>query len=438
MRTRTTSAIEALRERVGSELGERLDAHLERITWDAERIARHQRDRLRALLTHALEHSPFHARRLGHVDPSRVELADLPVMTKADMMANFDELVTDRRIRLADVEWHLAASAEEPSLLLDEYVCLASGGSSGLRGVFVHTVGEYVDFGASVMRRGYARARALGADRLEAGLVAASSPVHSTGFAAATVRRGSVVFHAAPATLPLEEIVGRLNAIQPPALMSYPTTLARLAREQQAGRLRISPLALTSTSEPLTPEDRATIGAAFPVPLMDVFASTEGLVGHSDPDGDVLSFASDMCIVELVDERRVLVTNLHNFTQPLIRYELTDRFVLEPPSPEHGHLRARVEGRADEVFRYGHVEVHPHVIRSALVKSAAVREYAVRQTRYGADVSVVAQGRCGALDVALGQALRQAGLADPQVRVRLVDSIPPHPATGKVRRFTPL
>jgi phenylacetate-coenzyme A ligase PaaK-like adenylate-forming protein len=359
-------------------------------------------------------------------------------MTKAEMMESFDDLVTDRRIRLADVERHLAGSVDEPSLFLDEYICLASGGSSGLRGVFVHLVGEYLDFGASVMRRAYARARSLGADALEAGLVCASSPVHSTGFAAATVRRGPVVFHSAPATLPLEEIVARLNAIQPLAVMSYPTTLARLAREQEAGRLRISPFALTSTSEPLTPEDRATIRAAFGVPLVDVFASTEGLVGHSDPDDEVLNFASDMCIVEVVDEDRVLVTNLHNFTQPLIRYELTDRFVLAPPSPEHGHLRARVEGRADDVFRYGDVDVHPHVIRSALVRTPAVCEYAVRQTRQGVDLSVVAQGDCGSLDADLQQALRQAGLPDPRVHVRLVDSIPPHPAIGKVRRFTPL
>ena|SRR5690349_5312201 len=438
MTTRTTTPIEALRERVGTELAERLDAHLERIGWDADRIARHQRERLRALLAHAIEHSPFHTRRLGDIDPARVELPDLPIMTKAEMMAGFDDLVTDPRIRLTDVERHLADSTDEPSLLLGEYVCLASGGSSGLRGVFVHAVGEYLEFGCSVMRRACARARAMGVDQLHAALVAASSPIHSTGFAAATVRGGPLVFHPAPATLPIQEIVARLNEMQPLVIMSYPSTLARLAHEQEAGRLHISPFALTSTSEPLTPEDRATIRAAFGAPLIDQFASTEGLAGTSDPDSEVINFASDMCIVELVDEHRVLVTNLHNFTQPLIRYELTDRFVLAPPSPDHGHLRARVEGRADDVFRYGDVEVHPHVIRSALVRTPVAREYAVRQTREGVDVSVVAQGDCGSLGADLEQALRLAGLPDPRVNVRLLDSIPPHPATGKVRRFTPL
>jgi hypothetical protein len=44
----------------------------------------------------------------------------------------------------------------EPSLLLGEYVCLLSGGSSGLRGIVVQTVGEYADFVASIMRRAMA------------------------------------------------------------------------------------------------------------------------------------------------------------------------------------------------------------------------------------------------------------------------------------------
>ena len=46
----------------------------------------------------------------------------------------------------------------------------------------------------------------------------------------------------------------------------------------------------------------------------------------------------------------MLVTNLFNRLQPLIRYELTDRFVAQPPATAHGYLRARVHGRADEIF----------------------------------------------------------------------------------------
>ena len=136
--------------------------------------------------------------------------------------------------------------------------------------------------------------------------------------------------------------------------------------------------------------------------MIDSFGSSEGLVGASEPDADVITFAEDGCIIELVDEEyravppgtpcaAVLVTNLGNRLQPLIRYELTDTFVQQPAAAGHGHLRARVEGRSDDNFRYGAVTIHPLVIRSVLVRSPDVLEYQVRQTTSGIDVRAVAE-----------------------------------------------
>jgi len=320
---------------MSAELTRRLGPYTGRLGWDASQLAHHQRERLRLLLTHAAGHSPFHARRLRGVDPSQFELADLarlPVMTKAEMMAQFDAVVTDPRLSKHQVEQHLAASLHEPSLLLDEYVCLTSGGSSGLRGIFVQTLSEFADFVASLVRPGYARALAAGGpppEGLVLGLVAAASPVHSSGFGAAVATGPPVRLIPAPATLPLTEIVARLNTAQPPALMGYAAKLAELAREQLAGRLSITPRSVVTNAEVLTPADRAVMEQAFAVPVIDSFVSTEGLVGHSEPGGSVLSFAADMCLAELVDDdndpvpagvpsAKVLVTNLHNFTQPLV------------------------------------------------------------------------------------------------------------------------
>jgi phenylacetate-coenzyme A ligase PaaK-like adenylate-forming protein len=187
------------------------------------------------------------------------------------------------------------------------------------------------------------------------------------------------------------------------------------------------------------------------VPVTNQFASTEGLVGHSEPGGSVLTFATDMCLVELVDaEKRpigagaascgVLVTNLHNLTQPLIRYELTDRFVGYPALDGSGYLRAEVDGRVTDVFRYGRVEVHPLVVDTVLVKVPSIVEYQVRQTDHGVGVAVIADGSFDAAAVAraIEGNLRQAGVENATATVRTVDVLPRHPQTGKTRRFIPL
>ena len=137
---------------------------------------------------------------------------------------------------------------------------------------------------------------------------------------------------------------------------------------------------------------------------------------------------------------KVLVTNLYNRAQPLIRYELTDSLVRQPDAAEHGHLRALVEGRTEDPLRYDDVDLHPHAVRAVLVATAAVLDYQVRQTRSGIEVDTLADG---VLDVAdlrtrLTSALATAGLRHPEVDVRVVDDLDRNAATGKLRRFLPL
>ena len=207
---------------------------------------------------------------------------------------------------------------------------------------------------------------------------------------------------------------------------------------------------MAGTSEALTDAARAAITAGFGVPVINSFACTEGLAGQSEPGEPALTFATDLCIAELVDARgepvpagtpsaKVLITNLYNLTQPLIRYEVTDSFTARPGNEPGGYLRATVEGRDDGMLRYGRTAVHTYAIRAVLASSAPVIEYQVRQTERGIDVAVVATRGLdqAALTAALAGALRRAGLPDPEVTLRVVAAIARRPDTGKTRRFIP-
>src|SRR5512142_1425268 len=214
MTTAVMTDLELMRTRLSGAIGHHLPGHIERLGWDAWRLAAYQRDRLRALLARAIARSPFHAARLRGVDPDRFELADLarlPVMTKAEMMADFDAVPTDRRLTRDLVERHLARSVTGPSLLLGGYIGLVSGGSTGQRGLFAQTAGEYAEFAASVMRRAMAAALAAPGgpppEGLVIGIVGAASAVHSSGLAAVTATGPPIRLVPAPARLPVAEIV---------------------------------------------------------------------------------------------------------------------------------------------------------------------------------------------------------------------------------------
>jgi phenylacetate-coenzyme A ligase PaaK-like adenylate-forming protein len=457
--TRTVTDWESFRTDVQDALLAGMDDHVHRLAWDAGRLAAAQRDGLHRLLAHAVEYSPFHRARLTDIDPGRVDPSDLtalPVMTKADMMTSFDDVVTDRRLTLRVMERALAATGTEPVPVHGDHIALATGGSSGRRGVFVFDRAALTAFASALSRGLIARLRAIGGPPpggLPIAMVSAASAVHATGMAPALSAGGDMPFRflPVPVTLPMPEIVERLNTLQAPALYGYASMLARLAVEQREGRLRLTPVVVTSTSETLTADMRAAISEAFGAPVVDTFGSTEGLVGATAPGDCVLTFNSDMCIVELVDDddqpvapgvpsAKVLLTNLSNTVQPLIRYELNDSFTRQPAADDHGHLRATVEGRIEEPLRYGPVGVHPLVVRSVLVKTPAVLDYQVRQTARGIDVDLVATGTLELDDLVdrLTTALAHAGLPQPETTARAVAALPRHPETGKLQRFVPL
>jgi phenylacetate-CoA ligase len=455
--TTTTPRIDEIRGRFQAQLFAGIPDHIRRLGWSATKIVEHQRDRLGRLLSYAAEHSPFHARRLARRDPTTVDPADLsalPVMTKADLMGAFDDVLTDRRVTRTLVERALAATTTSPVPLFGNYVCMTSGGSSGQRCVHVADVEALVTVVSSVLRPMMARMAAAGGpppSGVTIGLVAAASAVHATGAPPALMAGSPINFVSVPATLPLSEIVERLNALQPDIVFGYASMLARLARMQRAGRLAIAPTGVTSTSEMLLSPDRDAITDTFGAPLIDTFGSTEGLYGITAPDDTVFVFNSDVCIVELVDEHnqpvppgtpsaKILVTNLVNRTQPLIRYEINDRFVRRPDAADHGHLRATLEGRSDEIFSYGGgVDIHPLVVRTVMVTTPAIQDYRVRQTEHGIDVTVLADGRCDTDQICarLRNALTGAGLSDPEVAVTTTSTLPRHDQTGKLQRFLP-
>lgn len=262
------------------------------------------------------------------------------------------------------------------------------------------------------------------------------------------------MIHPLPVTLPLDEIVDGLNQIQPHVLMSYPSALLSLAHEAQVGRLRISPRRITVAAEPLLPEIRQAAEQAWGVPVLNVYGASEaGGLGVSCGYGPGLHLVDDLVIVEPVDNEgrpvkpgnrsdKLFVTNLFNSTLPLIRDEITDEITLtgEPcPCGSAHRLIEDPQGRLDDTFRYGDLDVHPLVFRSPLGLQRHIVEYQVHQTSRSADIALRCTGPVdfSALQAEIVAKLATVGLTDAEVMITPVDHLP-RQDTGKLKRFIPL
>jgi hypothetical protein len=79
-----------------------------------------------------------------------------------------------------------------------------------------------------------------------------------------------------PATLPIPEMVARLNALQPAILNGYPSIVFALTSEASVGRLNIHPRLVMCGSEPFLPEMRHRIGDVWSVRVINTYFTSEG------------------------------------------------------------------------------------------------------------------------------------------------------------------
>ncbi len=418
--------------------------------WTSQQLEVHQTNALRSLRRYAYAHSPFYQRfHQGLVD---APLQELPVLTKAIMMEHFDELVTDRAIRLQEVKAHVANLTSDERFL-GHYRAIATSGSSGHPGVFLFNDTEWATVLAS-----FARTREWGGitldltHRIRTATVASTSAFHMSTRVNATAQSWWMPEIRLAASEPLETIIERLNAWQPKVLIAYASMMRLLADEQLAERLQIRPHAVFTSSEVLTQETRQRIVQAWGDKLFNQYAATEsGSLAAECNHHQGMHLMEDLVIFEVVDQEnhpvrpgvygdKLLITVLGSRTQPLIRYELSDRICLATTPCPSGHPFALIDdiaGRVEEtlIFQhggFGSVNVHPLVF-SRIMDTLPVSGWQVLQEADG--LHVLLSGVRGALDEevladAVRQALAEQGAVIPRVQVQQVTRIPKN-ASGK-------
>lgn len=164
---------------------------------------------------------------------------------------------------------------------------------------------------------------------------------------------------------PLAELVDQLNGFRPVVFGGYASTVVLLAGEQAAGRLAIDPVLVIPIAEGLAPDEYDRIAKVFSAKVHTSYAATECPFLSYDCEYRWLHVNSDWVALEPVDadyqptpageqSHTVLVTNLANRVQPILRYDLGDSILARPdPCPCGNPLPAiRVQGRSAEVLSF--------------------------------------------------------------------------------------
>lgn len=318
---------------------------LERSQWlPAEQLRERQLEQLRALLRHAKATVPRHAGTLREIDPERLDRAAflaLPTLSRKDLQADFDAL---------------KSSAPPPG-----HGKVAQGQSSGSTGTpvrFLQTEATQLFWNALTLREH------LWQERDFSGKLAAIRVKVEEGQWPDWGLPAAALFRTGPAaTLNVRTDVGRqldwLAREDPDYLITHASNLHALAELSLRRGVRLPRLRQARTySEALRPDLRGIVRQAWGVGIADGYSCEEaGYIALQCPHHEHYHVQSENLLVEILDEAgqpcppgatgRVVLTTLHNFAMPLIRYELGDYAeVGEPCDCGRGlPVLARIHGR---------------------------------------------------------------------------------------------
>jgi phenylacetate-CoA ligase len=163
----------------------------------------------------------------------------------------------------------------------------------------------------------------------------------------------------------LPEVARRLAELRPQVIVTYVSGGLTLARWMIENRFSFpAPRAVITGAEALHEPERETLRKAFGAPVFNTYGGREFMLLASECEHHCgLHVNADHLILETVDEQgrpvvgqpgRVLITDLHNYGMPFVRYENGDVAVIDPRPCDCGRglpLLKYVEGRVADVIR---------------------------------------------------------------------------------------
>jgi phenylacetate-CoA ligase len=367
--------------------------------------------RVRALIAYAREASPFYSRLYRRLPLHGLHLRDLPPVTKGQLMKHFDDVVTQPGVTRDAVEAFIADPARIGHSLLGRFSIFTSSGTTGTPGYFVHDPDALAVYDALEAQR--FRGLLSPADVLRQVMegdryaMVAATEGHFAGIATVERMRRwapwmSGAVRAFALLQPCAALVQELNLYRPTILATYPTAAEMLAEEQEAGRLRLRLREIWTGGEVLSEPTRLRVQRAFGCRVRSAYGASEFLPIAWECPHRTLHVNSDWVVLEPVDRQgravepgkrsySVLLTNLANRVQPLIRYDLGDAVTVHAERCACGSAfpAVSVAGRCDDALRLparrggGEVTVVPLALETVLEEGAGAHEFQVVQAADG-------------------------------------------------------
>jgi putative adenylate-forming enzyme len=437
-------------------LGRLTEELLKHNKWSREELHSQQQRSLRKALRYAVTHSSYYRDTIGHLVDTNASFDEFPILTKRELIRNFDRIVTDRRLTLHDLEIHLDG-ADPGGVLYDQYRVAATSGTTGERAVVVYDQLAWNTGIACSLRQISKNAGGL---PLKTVGIGASSPIHVSNRIYEALRADQPDAPKLNLTMPVTEVVAALNCYRPDVIITYPSYIRVLIEEQRKGRLRLIPKAIYSVAETLAPEVCDLVHETWGIRVGNRYNSTESFASGAECEHfNGIHLPEDIVIYEPVDgdnrsvdentySSKLLITTLFNRALPLIRYEVSDIVKVTTAPCPCGRPFSRMTsiiGRREEFLKFPgknglEVSIHAGQLRSPLIRMPGLLQFQFGRSESGVQVKISARDPKQADKIAINvrhevkAVLERNDIADASVSTVVMDTIP-RSGTGEKERL---
>lgn len=420
-------------------------------------IGKLQEQKLRKILEYAYKNSVYYRRRFEESgitaeNISSVPLERFPTINKAQLLENFDELVTVSDLKQDELRRFDEEKSADRKPFKGKYHIVHSSGSTGKPGYFVYDKNAWNSMLLGIIRaalwdmtmpqilhflaKGPKIVYIAATDGRYGGAMAVGDGIDGV--------RARQLF--LDIKTPLSEWVSRINEFKPNMIIGYPSAIEILGELAENGDVRMDIFRMISCGEPLGASLRSFLEKTFNTDVINFYGASESLsLGvESSPQEGMILF-DDMNVIEVQDGNMYL-TSLYNYAQPLIRYRLTDSLTLQNPDSGSRYPFTKAVGllgRNDDILWFedenGKREfLHPLAVEGICIEG--LLDYQFRQLSKSsfemlAEISenTSESELCSEITDQIKKILDEKGLGYVHFNIIFVEKISPDINTGKKR-----
>ena len=304
-----------------------------------EQISRLQKKKLDELLLFAYKNSPyyrkaFEAEGIFLENIRTTPLVNFPVLDKGILMEHFDELVTDRSLKQEELLRFDETSEDDGEIYLGKYHVVHSSGSTGTPRYFVYDNAAWEQMLIGIIR-GALWGMSMGAvlkllaEKPRILYIAATDGRYGGAMAVGDGIRGvRAEQRFLDISTPLVKWSEVVREFRPNIIIGYPSAVKILAEVTCRETESLNIKRVISCGEPLSIGLRKFLEDALDTEVINFYGASESLaLGIEKQADEGMLLFDDLNVIEVIDGE-MYVTCLYNFTQPLIRYHISDKLVL--------------------------------------------------------------------------------------------------------------